>query len=983
MVSVALCCLSVGPRQVLANGAGFEMLSNESFGAVAQGSASAIPVERGGNRDSSDDAAARERALSAAGVDRGARRRSEQTLRRLRILGRHTPLVRTRIMAAASGNGSTPDAAARSVTRAGAPLSFGFSGFTSAQTTDFQNFVQAAYPLMVQVYGEPAPSQRGRTVRVTYDARAGDGIYELPASNSTTSGGIIHYDPLVADSGLSATQARDINNYNLARQMMIAFHGPLISSFDAWELGFADAAALVVFYKSKGNPSNFDPSQLGVYLLPAYDLFNRPELGNPFFFADGTSPNLGFYRAGMAQAAWLKVYIENSNFFSQFNARYYQQAGATGGGSLPGNTPALKKIAATYAPAVEGLDFADWYRRQYVLDTSITAGEKLWAAVFPLPSLVSGDTRSVCFSIAQHYRTLSSGDEQPISGDGTLTAEDEKGRNITGLSSELSQDNKLDFNALGECEVNSQNTPAGELAVIGFANTGTPDRARIVLTFHAGQAEVTAYFPYNAAGTTAQPSGYYGAVLGAASGQVIVTPINRSAFNAPLTRGVFTTLPGYTYTSAPAVKTSFEIVPSDGGARKKLWRNSAWSLFNGAPQALAVLLETAPANDAFPFTAAIEGNNHWRMISLPLFPTQTDEASVLNITPASSLTLARYRANLDAETISRNIRYGIAANRHDLYPNISEPFGPGRGYWLKLDDDLTRTVRGGEPSRAQPFEIPLRGGWNQIGVPYNLSFDLDAVRVRLLDGAPVSLATALSNGWIAPGIWRWKPGGGYARIDGARASARQLQPFQGYYIFTRRARGVKLIFDAQSRSANPPPPPNQTVNNWQLSVGASTATALDADNAFGVTPITNGKPNHAPAAKPPPGPRALTVSFTSGGTAFADNSNAGATSGWAESFKAPFTSTSTWALNVDGATAGETVRFFWGDVAAIPGSIELTLVDSATGRRIKMNNASSYSFIAGANARRFSIEAQMSAPGSIRAAALMEAFEMKARPGGS
>lgn len=895
-----------------------------------------------------------------------ARTRAEHLLRRLRILGSRTPLVRIRI---AKNTRATAARAVR-VTR-GAPLTFKFENFTSAQTTEFQTYLQKAYPLMVQLYGEPAPSQQGAAVRVVFDSTAGDGLYELPPAEPTNEGGIIQYNPVTTADGLTAEQARNINNFNLTRQILIAFHGINIFDFDAWELGFSDAAALVVMYQALGSPANFDPSALGVYLLPVYDFFNRPELGNAFFFAEGASLNLGFYRAGMAQAAWLKAYVENPNFFKGFNQQYYNQLATNPGVPLSGNVPALKQIAAGIVPTVEGLRFTDWYRRQYVLDTSVTVGDKLWVAVLPLAASASGDTRSVLYGVAQRYRTLADGSEQPLSGTGSVVALDENGADITSTSVELNQDNRVIFNSLGEAELDSQNTPQGFLPVVGFRNTGTPDRGRITLLFNVGAAQAVAFFPYNVAGTTTQPTGFYGATLGTNEGTVRLQVIGGAAGAATLNRGAFkTTVP---YPSGPRVRSEFRVFPTDGAAPRTILRNSAWSVFDGGTQSLAVLLETAPGNATFTSNLTSTGGNLLRMISLPLFPTESDEAAVLGLDP-NTLLLARYRPNLSPVGFgSGGIQYGISADKHELYPNINEPFAPGRGYWLKLRSNLALSVQGGEPPKSQPYEVPLLGGWNQIGVPFNQSFLLGNVQVRLREGGLLTYATALSRNLILPGVWRWKIEGGYERVDTGSAASQVLQPFEGYYIFTPEARGVKLVFTPTTTTATATTrnvgdgveaglTTKAVAGEWKLPLAVTAGGRQSNAHAFGVTTLLpSGKPHRMPAANPPASERALTLSFLHSGTAVAEKTKAGGAGGWAESYVLPFTTATTWQFLVDGVAPGTVVRLTWGNPRNVPNGISLMLVDETTSQRVPMlavNPAVGYTFVAGSGPRHFRVEAR-------------------------
>jgi len=886
-----------------------------------------------------------------------AREGTARTMRRLGILGSATPLTRSIVRRPA-----VPDKPAQVVNAPrGLPLSIKFFNFSSEQASDFQSFLNVVYPtnvtenLLVRLYGEPAAAQRGKTLRVESNVNAGDGVYNPPPANSATEAGTILYDPVLPGNGITVELARQINNYNLVRQILIAFHGRAIFSYDAWELGFADAAALVAMYQSMGSPANFEASRFGVYLLTVYDFFNRPDLGNAYFFTGNdtsvSSQGLGFYRIAMAQAAWLKVWVENPAFFRSFNEEYYRRLAAS---TTPLSAQALKQIAVGIVPTVEDLGFADWYRRQYVLDTSVTVGEKLWIAVLPFTTAPADQGASVALTIAQYYKTLANGDEQFLSGSGRLLAFDEKGIDITDRTPDLVND-QVSFDE-GELE-----------KAVGFTALDTPNQARISLVLRVNAVESVGFFPYNVAGTDAAPSGYFGAVVGANTGQVTIQ-VTGSALTLPsLLRGAFKS--SQIYPSRASVKTDFTVTPNaaDGGAVRTVRRNSAWSFFNGKAQSFGVILETPPANTAVPVNLASTAGNRLRMVSLPLFPMQSDEAAVFGLDPARLL-MARYRPNLSPASFSASgVTYGIGDDRHELYPNISQPIAPGRGFWLKLPTNLSTTVRGGEPPRTTPYEVPLLGGWNQIGNPFRSPLAVNRLKVSLNNATPVVFSIAVGRGYVAPGIWRWKAEGGYERVDTGAAANQVLQPFEGYYIFTTQPRGVKLAFDptqlsttTAARSVAEPLTVDKIAGEWDVSLSATSGASRDTNNAFGVTTIVGGKPRRVAAAKPPAGERALTLSFLSGGTTPADDTKAGKASGWAESFAPVSAAGATWQFLVDGATPGQTVRLNWGSLAVLPANLNLTLLDEGSGQRVSMaasNPAWGYAYTAGATARRFRIEA--------------------------
>jgi hypothetical protein len=506
---------------------------------------------------------------------------------------------------------------------------------------------------------------------------------------------------------------------------------------------------------------------------------------------------------------------------------------------------------------------------------------------------------------------------------------------------------------MDESEFNSQNVPNSELPVIGFDGTGTPDTGRITVKLTVNSAIATAIFPYDVAGTTSVPTGFYGAVTGAKAGAVKITTTSTSG-SSPLARGAF----GSTikYPTSPRVQSTFEITPTDGGATRSAIRNGAWSYSGGIAQSFAVLLETPPGNTTTSTSWTRSGDNGLRMISLPLYPYESDEAKVLGV-DATKLLLGRYRPNLSPKGYSsEGLTYGVTADKYELYPNISEPFAPGRGYWLKLNTNLTTTVRGGAPPSNVPFEIPLLGGWNQIGIPFNSAFQLASVKVVSGSGAAQTFDQAVRNGILLPGVYRWLLAGGYSRVDIGTIENQKLLPFEGYFIWSRVARGVRLIFDP-SVAADKVRFAKVSTTNWRLPINVETTTAADRDAAFGVTEWTGTKALRTPASKPPVPARTLSLSFASSGNLGLDDSQAGNAAGWSDSLGTMSAKGTSWEFIVDGAWPGESVLLTWATVATLPQKLNITLIDLDGGQRTEMALTKRYRFTTDGSARHFRIEA--------------------------
>ena len=838
--------------------------------------------------------------------------------------------------------------------RASNKLEFSIIGFNSTQTQELRTFLSKNYDLIVKIWGEPQLEQQGKTLKiVNYDTDPLTGTedeylpqFYYPPATVNSQGERIEF------SYKGDATATDYNQFQLLKLVLNAFQGPRVPAFNFAEgqyvepylFGASEAAALQIIYQAQGSPTTFSPSRYALYLLPYYDAFDSPALGNPFIYpASGEDLILSDFRLSMSQAAFLKLYTEKETFFKDFNKALYNRGGAARSSI---STDALETIGASVTPTVEGLPYRSWIREQGSLNARVTTGSKIYLAAYAPPAQATGDTRPVAGVFAEAFSTDSAGQDSALypgaSRDkdnallpvyGTLDAFDETGRNINSYSDELTT-NRDD---LGILAFDAPSSPGDARTAIAFRPFGSPLAARIKIRARLNSTEATVFVPLAAAGTTSAPATYYGAMLAGTSGRLQITAGTKSQ-DLIISRGVFSATTALPTVSGPRVQTTF----SDGTRTFK--RNTAW--LAPATKDTFSLLEFrlngggASASSTLNLSAS---NGRLKMIAFPLRPDERDEARALGykLDLGEKLDLARFRPDLSpATTKDGGLVFGIGGSKYELYPNISQGPEAGRGYWIKVPaSGLTRQVAGVFPPTNQSVEVELKSGWNQIGVPRSTSVGALNVKVRYGGYTPVSLQEAQARGWIATGVWRYNGSSGYQRVD---VSGGNLAPWEGYWVFASPGSGTSLVFDptTSTTAVRALSSPN---GSWSLGIAAGSSTSRDESASFGVS-------TQKAASKPPVATQQLSVYFPPTDTA---SSSGG---GSAQSFLKKLAAKNEWKFTLDGATKGERVTLYWPGFKNVPSGLQLQLRDEATKKIVTtMKSGSKWSFTSDGKAHQFTV----------------------------
>ncbi|MFO8081123.1 MAG: FlgD immunoglobulin-like domain containing protein [Armatimonadota bacterium] len=852
----------------------FTNIVNEPFATVSNGPQGAIVV----NDSAMSSAAAREEAVVQAVQSQHSQqslRRAEQSLRTLQRLGLKSPEAQVtfprRLVHVRDGQIVAPDLmqALEMNTRLGEStneLRFTFEGFSSGDETALRDYLGRALPVAYNVYGRPA-FDLDVTVRLDPDlASIQGGVYDASENE-------------IIMAPLSGNLSED--TFVLMILVLQAFHDDAGFFYDAWEIGFAGAAAKVIQTRS-GVAPGYDPITPGpFYATSVYEPQNQQALGGPTFFPESGWTGMLVWRVAMSRSAWFKCWVEDDQFFRRFNEAYY----ANFTEDLPGNVPALRVLASEVLPRVEGMPFQTWFQQQWVLDTSLRLGEKLFVWNVPL-------TRSVAL-IAEYYFTTIDGDEQPRGGQARTTYWSYD----FAVSLFAEEGNTISIPATGD--------NAGEGFLIPtFFNIGGPQN--ITVQIDLGSLRLMLPFAYGQRGFERGENNLYGSTIGAIEGVVDVeggagledVEVDRGVWGDRITEGDL---------SPRQLEVSFTNENEDTVTRTI---NVAWDSY--------VVFVEGNRQETLTHSISAAGTG-MHMISFPLIPLTHDLSELLDM-PADGLLVARWDPQSPGDS------------KYSIWPR-TDPIAPGRGYWIRVFSDLDFELEGVVLPEDRPAEVQLRVGWNQIGSPRLDPVDVSELEFQADGETAVGYEEAIEQRIIQPGVFGYSQDAGYTERD-------QLVAFEGYWIRCLNADGAIIRFPAAgtgSASVRSASNINSETLDWSLPIVAEAGEMSGAARIGAASDATEGVDRHDMQAPPGFGPRVeVTLDPEETGTA-----------GYLRDVRPSAAPEQTYSLKIRSTLGHTPVRLRWPDMSALPEEMTPVLIDEAAGRRVYMRTSGSYELSAG------------------------------------
>ena len=298
--------------------------------------------------------------------------------------------------------------------------------------------------------------------------------------------------------------------------------------------------------------------------------------------------------------------------------------------------------------------------------------------------------------------------------------------------------------------------------------------------------------------------------------------------------------------------------------------------------------------------------------------------------------------------------------------------GPDRGVgtWIVSKIGTSNIVLGGSPQAPDDFLptgdasggaplITLKPGWNLIGNPYHVSFQLGQI-VGASNTNPNSSYTyvqMVQQGLISGSLAFWDTG--TQNYGFVQKVTDHVEPQKGYWIFVFASQDVVIrfppIFQLNVRSQQESAKPwQQTDNQWRLQLAAHGASTVDDQNYVGLaSSVTNAKSLrvYEPPMAPVKNALSLSTEQLVDGKQTRLAQSLSETKGRQE-FK----------VKVDARQAGP-VTVTWPNLSTIPKNVRVKLVDVATGETRDLRKVSGYTYTAEANlTREFKIQIE---PGTV------------------
>ncbi|MHB8637532.1 MAG: hypothetical protein ACYC96_13770 [Fimbriimonadaceae bacterium] len=778
----------------------------------------------------------------------------------------------------------------------------GAEAFPTAYQQLLQNVFNSAKSTLDIVFGMPAV---GGVVHVAnFDASIGDrdaiaGGYYLPDNGAG-----------VPEIRFPVYNANETAAVNFIHCLLLAYLGPDGYAWDGFEEGLVRAVTMKVARTTAALPAGLDPGVIQTVLENSYDIAEaydwdnqRPLSGATFIAANlralplpvsgGSGPYLLRYL--MSGSAWAKVLIEYPTFAASLNALVY--ATPSLGSNLPGLTTAAQGILTAQRPTdatIEGLSFAAWLQRQYVLDPTATQGSKVLVDVTPLTTgLIAGDF-GVFIVEATYFSTDGAGNETLLSGTSYPIYWDSSFNRI----STSPQDEQLDITASQGSVVPNLPDLFNGSAYRGAIDVPVGDQLQRVFVPVGAIATVT----------TTTPSDFYGTIEGAntiagdtmrvdvlVGGTVIATaPVANNAFGISI--GAAGGFSDYASLTLNVVRT-----------RAAVDTTLLTRTVNKTPGSLDVDLRVV-GDGTFTYSTGLAGGLSF--IGLPIDPYSSDASAILGV-PAADLLLARYDSAL--------------AN-YALFPSL-EPLTLGHGYFVNLPAAQNSFTVTGRMAAGISTTVPLKPGWNMVSPPLAEVVPTTSTRVVHAADFPDAYADAVGT-LIGTDFFRFQPGQPDPITGlpegGTFVQATEFDPGVGYFVRVLAPEGVSLAFDADTsllKSVN-----TAKASGWQMRFSATangrTTTAIIGGAANGSDTLSF----KVDSTLPPPIAGGLQAYSVNGDRLFRDIR--------------PINTRQAFNLHVDGLTAGQSyvIRF----TSIVGRSKFFTVVDRATGQARMMYSGASW-----------------------------------------
>lgn len=594
---------------------------------------------------------------------------------------------------------------------------------------------------------------------------------------------------------------------NFVHCLLLAYLGDRDYGFDAFTEGLVRAATMRIARTANTLPASVDLEVVESVLDNTYDVgtfydwFNQRALGGNVFIA----PNLlnlplpvggslgGVYlaRYQMAGSVWQKVLVEYPGFLAAFNAAFYASP------ALQGDVPGLRALAqqtidtlgGSANSTVEGRLFADWFRRQHILETRSTLGTKL--LVQPIPLLAEGG--SVDFGVflvqATWFETRANGDEILLGGTSYPIFWTPNYDRIFPSSQEDVMPIAGAYGAV------APNLPS--------LFSGQPYRCSIDISVQ--DRIVRTYVPAGSfsTGASTTPNDFYGTVLGVNGGAGVTVRV-RLTIGATVIDDIAVTNGAFgTRINQPiflnSARLRVEVIRRELGLDSVLIDRHVTK----GPGPLTLDLRLNDGEQTFAYPGGLPKG--LTLLGLPVDPLAQTAGDLFGI----------------AENQVLAARYNPARAAYDIYPNTGM-LQIGNGAFVRTETALPGFSVTGRYHPGTAVAVALRPGWNLISNPLTETVPFSNIAVVKASDFPKDYADAVGVE-LGTTVFQFTPGPPDAATGapetGTLDAATQFEPGKGYFVRVLVPEGVTLLFEPSTLAslsrapagAAPPPAPD-----WKL-----------------------------------------------------------------------------------------------------------------------------------------------------------------------